>query len=239
MERGARLSGSRFAYLRGDIVLLELALVRWATGEARRPRLRARHPAGARARGGALRHGLPARHRAADLPPARRRPLPRGDQRGGAGLAARGRDRRRGCRCATPASRRASGARRAPRARTRAASSACTSSTSSRCSRSSSPAASRRGARAPAGHRGGDHAGARDPLSRGQHRRGRPRRQRGQEVRLRGVAARPGALPRADLDLEHDRLPGPSPADPLPPAGGRARRRSCTRSTAPPSPGGT
>ena len=30
--------------------------------------------------------------------------------------------------------------------------------------------------------------------------RGRPRRQRGQEVRLRGVAARPGALPRADVD---------------------------------------
>ena len=57
-----------------------------------------------------------------------------------------------------------------------------------------------RGARAPAGHRGGDPAGARDPLPRGQHRRRRPRRQRGQEVRLRGVAARPGALPRADLD---------------------------------------
>jgi seryl-tRNA synthetase len=31
MERGARLSGSRFAYLRGDLVLLEMALVRWAT----------------------------------------------------------------------------------------------------------------------------------------------------------------------------------------------------------------
>ena len=30
MERGARLSGARFAYLRGDLVLLELALVRWA-----------------------------------------------------------------------------------------------------------------------------------------------------------------------------------------------------------------
>src|SRR3954464_7691311 len=30
MERGARLSGSRFAYLRGGIVLLEFALVRWA-----------------------------------------------------------------------------------------------------------------------------------------------------------------------------------------------------------------
>jgi seryl-tRNA synthetase len=29
MERGARLSGARFAYIRGDLVLLELALVRW------------------------------------------------------------------------------------------------------------------------------------------------------------------------------------------------------------------
>ncbi|MEA2373382.1 MAG: seryl-tRNA synthetase, partial [Solirubrobacteraceae bacterium] len=29
MEAGARLSGSRFAYLRGDLVMLELALVRW------------------------------------------------------------------------------------------------------------------------------------------------------------------------------------------------------------------
>ncbi|WP_354700417.1 Serine--tRNA ligase [Paraconexibacter sp. AEG42_29] len=29
MERGARLSGSRFAYLKGDLVFLELALVRW------------------------------------------------------------------------------------------------------------------------------------------------------------------------------------------------------------------
>ena len=30
MEAGARLSGSRFAYLRGDLVFVELALVRWA-----------------------------------------------------------------------------------------------------------------------------------------------------------------------------------------------------------------
>ena len=30
MEAAARLSGSRFAYLKGDLVLLELALVRWA-----------------------------------------------------------------------------------------------------------------------------------------------------------------------------------------------------------------
>ncbi|MGH2871978.1 MAG: serine--tRNA ligase, partial [Solirubrobacteraceae bacterium] len=33
MERGARLSGSRFAYLRGELVLLELALVRYAIGK--------------------------------------------------------------------------------------------------------------------------------------------------------------------------------------------------------------
>ncbi|HEY1538896.1 MAG TPA: serine--tRNA ligase [Solirubrobacteraceae bacterium] len=35
MERGARLSGSRFAYLRGDLVMLELALVQWAMTKLR------------------------------------------------------------------------------------------------------------------------------------------------------------------------------------------------------------
>ena len=35
MEAGARVSGARFAYLRGDLVLLELALVRWAIGRLR------------------------------------------------------------------------------------------------------------------------------------------------------------------------------------------------------------
>jgi seryl-tRNA synthetase len=35
MDRGARLSGSRFAYLRGELVLLELALVRWALEKLR------------------------------------------------------------------------------------------------------------------------------------------------------------------------------------------------------------
>ena len=32
LEAGARVAGSRFAYLKGDLVLLELALVRWALG---------------------------------------------------------------------------------------------------------------------------------------------------------------------------------------------------------------
>jgi len=35
MERGARLSGARFAYLRGDLVLLEFALVQWALHKLR------------------------------------------------------------------------------------------------------------------------------------------------------------------------------------------------------------
>jgi seryl-tRNA synthetase len=35
MERGARLSGSRFAYLKGDLVFLEFALVRWALEKLR------------------------------------------------------------------------------------------------------------------------------------------------------------------------------------------------------------
>jgi seryl-tRNA synthetase len=35
MERGARLSGSRFAYLRGDLVMLEFALVRYALERVR------------------------------------------------------------------------------------------------------------------------------------------------------------------------------------------------------------
>jgi len=53
-------------------------------------------------------------------------------------------------------------------------------------------------------------------LPRGEHRGGRPGRERGQEVRLRGVAAVAAALPRADVDVQHHRLPGPAPGDPLP-----------------------
>ena len=35
MDRAARLSGARFAYLKGDLVMLELALVRWALEKLR------------------------------------------------------------------------------------------------------------------------------------------------------------------------------------------------------------
>ena len=96
MEAGARVAGSRFAYLKGDLVLLELALFRWAMRVLAGARLRAGGAAGAGARGGAVRHRLPARHRAADLPAGRRRPVPGRHERGAAGVAARGRDPRRG-----------------------------------------------------------------------------------------------------------------------------------------------
>ena len=56
MERAARLSGSRFAYLRGELVMLELALVRYALEKLPRRGLRAGDPAGARPRAGAVRH---------------------------------------------------------------------------------------------------------------------------------------------------------------------------------------
>ncbi len=65
-------------------------------GRALRAGVHAGGAAGAGARGGPVRHGLPARHRAADLPRARRRPVPGGHLGGAAGLAARRRDRRRG-----------------------------------------------------------------------------------------------------------------------------------------------
>ena len=89
LEAGARVAGSRFAYLKGSLVLLELALVRWALEVLGEKGFEPVVPPGARSRGGPVRHGLPARHRAADLLGRRGRPLPRGDERGAARLAAR------------------------------------------------------------------------------------------------------------------------------------------------------
>ena len=117
IERGARTSGSRFVYLLGDIVLLQFALVRSAIDILVEQGLHAGDPAGARARGGDVRHGVPAR-------PTRRRSTRRaeddlylvGHLGGPARRAAHGRDPRRrpSCRCATPATRPASAARPAP-----------------------------------------------------------------------------------------------------------------------------
>ena len=77
------------------------------------------------------------------------------------------------------------------------------------------------GARAAAGDRGGAAAGARHPVPRSQHRRRRPRLVGRQEVRPRGLDAGPRRLRRGHLDVEHHRLPGAAAEHPLP----RRRRR--------------
>ena len=67
----------------------------------------------------------------------------------------------------------------------------------------------------------------RDPLPGGERRRGRSRGQRREEVRHRGMAARPGQVSRADLMLEHHRLPGAAAPD----AGSPGRTARSRRST--------
>ena len=224
MERGARLSGSRFAYLKGDARPARVRAGPLGPGGAGLARLHAGGAAGARARGGALRHRLPARHRAADLPAARGRPVPGRHLGGAAGVAPRRRDPRGG-RAAAPlrrllhllpargGRRRQGHARDLPRAPVR----------QGRDVRVRPAGGLARRARAPVVDRGGAAAGARAPLPRGEHPGLGPRRLGREEVRPRGVAARPGPLPRADLVLEHHRLPGAPPRDPLP-AGWRPAR---------------
>ena len=68
MEAGSKVSGSRFAYLKGDLVFLELALVRWVLELLRGHGFEPVIPPVLVKRAGAVRDRLPARHRAADLP---------------------------------------------------------------------------------------------------------------------------------------------------------------------------
>ena len=140
MERGARLSGSRFAYIRGDLVMLEFALVRYALekvrGEGFEPvvppvlvRERALYGTGFLPDTEQQIYRLPRTTCTSSAPqrwPWLRSTTTRSSPR-------------RICRAATPASRPASAARPEPPARTRAGSSECTSSTRSRCSASSCP----------------------------------------------------------------------------------------------------
>ena len=152
-------------------------------------------------------------------------------------LAARRRDPRRGraAASATPASRRASAARPARRARTRAGSSACTSSTRSRCSAFVAPEDSAGRARAAAGDRGGDPAGrSASPTAWSTSRVDDLGASAAKKYDLRGVAARAGALPRADVDCSNTTDFQARRLDiRYRPEGGRAGD-ACTRSTAPP-----
>ena len=95
IESAARVSGSRFAYLKGDLVLLELALVRFALDARPRRGARAGGPAGPGPRRGALRDRLPARRPRPDLRDPEGRPLPGRHLGGLAGGPARRRDPRR------------------------------------------------------------------------------------------------------------------------------------------------
>ncbi len=81
------------------------------------------------------------------------------------------------------------------------------------------------GAGGPARDRGGDRAGARLPLPGGERAGRRPGRLGRAQVRHRGVAARPGPLPRADVVLQLHRLPGPAAEHAL------SRRRAASRSS--------
>ena len=61
MESAARASGSRFAYLKGELVMLELALVQYAMSKLSGSRLPPGGPAGAGPGGADVLDGLPAR----------------------------------------------------------------------------------------------------------------------------------------------------------------------------------
>ena len=91
----ARVSGSRFGYCVGDTALLALALYRFALDRLRRGRLHAGAAAGARARGGDVRHGLLPDRALEHLRDRGRRPLPHRHLGGRARGAAHGRDPRR------------------------------------------------------------------------------------------------------------------------------------------------
>ena len=143
-ERGAEVSGSRFAYVMREAVLVELALLAVGHGHPR--------PRGVRRRS-RRRCSCASRRwrRPASSPPTGRRSTRSTAVSCSSSAPARCRSRRctaarssppTRCRCATRACRRTSGARRARTARTRAASSACTSSTRSRCSATRIPTTS-------------------------------------------------------------------------------------------------
>ena len=95
MEHGARLSGSRFAYLRGDLVFLELALVRWALELLRGHGFEPVIPPVLVREEALYGTGFLPDTEQQIYAPARRRAVPRRHERGGARLAARRRDPRR------------------------------------------------------------------------------------------------------------------------------------------------
>ncbi len=193
MERGARTSGSRFAYLLGDLVRLHLATVQYTldklaeqgfTPGACRPCSCARRRSSARA------SSRPTASRSTPLDPARDELFLVGTSEVSLAALHMGEILRRGLAAAALLRRLVVLPPRGRRGRhaTRAASSARTSSRRSRCSRSAIPDRSLGGARAAARHRARDRRRPRPALPRGEHRGRRPRRLR----RPRSTTSRPG-----------------------------------------------
>ena len=238
MESAARASGSRFAYLKGDLVRLELALVQYAFAQARPARVPAGDAAGAGARGAAV------LDRASCRPTGPRSTRSAGDDlylvgtsevslaalhadqisgRGRAAAALRGLLDLLPARGRAPPGKDTRGIFRVHQFDKVEMFSFV------------EPRGSRRRARAPARDRGGDPAGARDPVP-GRERRGRrPRRVRGEEVRLRGLAAGPGALPGADVVARTRPTTRRGACAPRTARRAAARRARSTRSTGRPS----
>ena len=202
--RAAEASGSRFAYIMREAVLLELALVQ--VGDGARSSATASRRSCRRCSCASARWRRPASSR----PTARRSTT---STTASCSSSARARCRSRRCtaarrsrptssRRATRASRRASGARPARTARTRGASSACTSSTRSRCSRTAIPTQSWDEHERILAIEEEIVGGLGLPYRVVEHRGRRSRPRRGEEVRHRGVAAVGGRVPRAHVVLE-------------------------------------
>ena len=208
----AEASGSRFAYLMREAVLLELALVQWVMGTARRARASRRSCrrcscASTRWR----RPGFFPTDRAQVYDVDDGELFLVGTSEVPLSALHRGEIARRR-RAAAPLrrlSRRASGARRAPTARTPAASSACTSSTRSRCSRTAHPTSRGTSTSASSRSRSRSSAGSGCPYRVVNIAAGDLGAAGGEEVRHRGVAAVGGPVPRAHVVLELPRLLGP------------------------------
>ena len=95
VERGAKVSGSRFYFLTGVGALLQLGLLQLAIAAGGRVRLHPDDPAGAGQAGVDGGHRLPRRARQRGLPARGRRPVPGRHQRGAAGRLPQRRDPRR------------------------------------------------------------------------------------------------------------------------------------------------
>ena len=132
------------------------------------------------------------------------------------------------CRCATPATRPASAARRAPPARTRAACSASTSSTRSRCSRSRGPRTRARSTSTCSRSRRSSSQELGIPYRVVNVAAGDLGASAAKKYDIEALVPGPAALPRDHLDLEHDRLPGPA-ARRSATAPASAAPSSCTR----------